>query len=257
MNYQQFNVLGVKIGAVQIPDVIVQMEEWIASRITTHYVAVTDMHSVIEAQHDATFRDVLNRADLVVPDGMPLVWLGRARGHRLKRRVYGPELLTSFCNATSAKQYRHFFYGGAPGVPSRLAEILKRRYGILVAGTYAPPFRALTTREEEAIVAEIQASSVDVLWVGLGAPKQERWMDRVKDKLKVPVLVGVGAAFDFHSGRVKQAPSWMREHGLEWLFRLIQEPRRLWRRYLVCGPEFVWYSLLELIGLKQFHSEAD
>ena len=246
-----FRVLGVHVHAVQIADVVARMERWIAERAGCHLIAVTGMHGVAEAQHDPSFKRILNSADMVVPDGMPLVWLGRWGGHALERRVYGPELMQAFCQTTGPK-YRHFFYGGAPGVPERLAEILQQRYGLRVAGTYSPPFEVLTTEEDNRIAEMIHVATPDVLWVGLSTPKQERWMDEHKDKFRVPVMVGVGAAFDFNSGRVRQAPTWMRENGLEWLFRLTQEPRRLWRRYLVYGSEFAWNACLELLGLRKF-----
>lgn len=248
---RSFRVLGVRVNAIQIPEVIALMEEWIAHGDRSHYVAVTGMHGVTESKEDACFKAILERADLVVPDGMPLVWLGRWHGYRLKRRVYGPELMETFCAKTGAK-YRHFFYGGAPGVADGLARTEQERHGIRIAGTYCPPFRALTEKEQAEVVATIQASKPDVLWVGLSTPKQERWMDEYKDRLDVPVLLGVGAAFDLNTGRLKQAPAWMRENGLEWLFRLLAEPRRLWKRYLVQGSKFAWCVGLELLGLRKF-----
>lgn len=248
-----FHVLGVRVDAVQIADVVRQMEDWIARGESCQYIAVTGMHGVTEAQHDAQFKAVLNSAGLVVPDGMPLVWISRWLGFNLRRRVYGPELMATFCEQTAAKGYRHFFYGGAPGVAEELASRMAARFsGMLVAGTYSPPFRVLTQEEDREVVAAIEVARADVVWVGLSTPKQERWMHDHRDKLNVPVLVGVGAAFDFHTGRVAQAPRWMREHGLEWLFRLASEPKRLWRRYLLNGSEFAWLVLLELMGLRKF-----
>ncbi len=244
-----FRVLGVRVNAVQIPDVIRQMRAWIEARGAARYVAVTGMHGVSEAQRDASFRWVLESADLVVPDGMPLVWLGRRRGFRLARRVYGPELLATFMRETGPA-YRHFFYGGAPGVAEKLAERCRRQYGIRVAGIYYPPFRPLSAEEDEAAVRAINQAHADVVWVGLSTPKQEIWMYAHRDRLNVPLLLGVGAAFDLNAGTLRQAPAWMREHGLEWLFRLLMEPRRLWRRYLVNGSGFVGLVLLEMAGLK-------
>jgi N-acetylglucosaminyldiphosphoundecaprenol N-acetyl-beta-D-mannosaminyltransferase len=250
-NNSAFRVLGVRVDAVQIPGVVAQMENWIFERFRFHYIAVTGMHGVTEAQHDLLFKEILNTADLVVPDGMPLVWLGRLRGHSLGRRVYGPELMESFCRTTGPK-YRHFFYGGAPGVATLLAEVMQTKYGINVVGEYSPPYRALTEQQDEEIVRQIHAAKPDVIWVGLSTPKQERWMYEHRLTLQVPIAVGVGAAFDLNSGRAKQAPRWMRESGLEWSFRLLQEPRRLWRRYLVYGSEFVWSVGLELLSLRRF-----
>lgn len=248
-----FHVLGVRIAAVQIPHVIAHIESSILQRASCRYIAVTDMHSLMEAQHRAHFKTILNSAGLAVPDGFPLVWLGRRKGFPLRRRVYGPELMESFCRATAAKGYRHFFYGGAPGVAEALAVRFAARFpGLQAAGFFCPPFRPQTPHEDAATVAMINASRADVVWVGLGAPKQERWMFEHRSALNVPVLIGVGAAFDFHTGRVAQAPLWMRDRGLEWLFRLSCEPRRLWRRYLIHGSQFVGLVLLESLGLRKF-----
>ena len=246
-----FTVLGVRVNAVQIPEVMEQMERWIGERKGCHFVAVTGMHGVTEAQHEPSFKQVLNSADLVVPDGMPLVWLGRRHGYALQRRVYGPELMQTFCRTTGSK-YRHFFYGGGTGVATLLAQTLQKDFGTDVAGTYSPPFRPLSKEEDEEILAQIHAAKPDILWIGLSTPKQERWMYEHRRKLRVPVAVGVGAAFDLNSGRTPQAPQWMREHGLEWSFRLCQEPRRLWRRYLVYGSEFAWKVAWELLSPHRF-----
>jgi N-acetylglucosaminyldiphosphoundecaprenol N-acetyl-beta-D-mannosaminyltransferase len=248
-----FHILGVRVDAVQIPDVVSRMEDWIAQRDTCRYIAVTDMHSLMQAQQAASFKKILHDADLVVPDGFPLVWLGRRKGFPLRRRVYGPELVERFCEETAAKGYRHFFYGGAPGVAEELSARLAARFpGLQTAGVCCPPYRPLTQAEDEEEVSRINEAHADLVWVGLGAPKQERWMAEHKSRLKAPLLIGVGAAFDFHTGRIAQAPTWMREHGLEWLFRLSREPRRLWRRYLIYGTQFVAFVLLESLGLKKF-----
>src|SRR6267143_1276046 len=248
-----FDVLEVPAHAVQLGEVVNRMQEWIGKRDKCHSIAATSMHGIVEAQHDPSFKDVLNATDLVVADGMPLVWLGRRQGHLLRSRVYGPDLLLAFCGESAGQGYRHFFYGGEPGVAEGLAESLKTRFpGLNVVGTCSPPFRKLSAKEDEEMVEMISRAAPDVLWVGLGAPKQERWMHEHKTRLRVPVLVGVGAAFDMLSGSRKQAPRLLREHGLEWFFRLLQEPRRLWRRYLVYGSKFIAYLLLESLRLKNF-----
>lgn len=250
-----FEVLGVKVQAVQTPDVVACMERWIHERGACRTVAATSMHGVVEARHDSTFKEILKSADAVVPDGMPLVWLGRRKGYALPRRVYGPDLMLEFCGKTAARGYRHFFYGGEPGVPELLAESLQKRFPSLqVCGTFSPPFRPLQPEEEEKIVAMINQAAPDIVWVGLGEIKQDQWMHQHKDRLGVPVLVGVGAAFDFLSGRRNQAPRWMGEHGFEWLFRLCQEPRRLWRRYLVYGTQFLVYLALAWLSRDVFDS---
>jgi len=247
----KFPVLGIGVDAVQIPDTISILQDWIARRDGCRYVAVTGMHGISEAVSDPTFRAALNAASLCVCDGMPLVWLGRLHGHALRRRVYGPELMDTFCSVTGPR-YRHFFYGGAQGVPEHLASVMQSRHGVQVVGTYSPPFRSLTSQEEQEVIAMIEAARPDVLWIGLSTPKQERWMHDHRDKLTVPVMLGVGAAFDLNTGRLSQAPSWMRENGLEWLYRLLAEPRRLWRRYLVNGPIFLWNVGLELLSARKF-----
>jgi N-acetylglucosaminyldiphosphoundecaprenol N-acetyl-beta-D-mannosaminyltransferase len=245
--------LGVRVHAVQIPGVASLMQHWITSRDASRFIAVADMHSLMQAQRTESFKLVLAAADLVVPDGYPLVWLARRKGLALPRRVYGPELMERFCEESASRGCRHFFYGGAAGVACELARRFACRFpGLEVAGVHSPPFRELTPREDAAVVDLINASRADVLWVGLGAPKQERWMFDHRDRLNVPVLVGVGAAFDFHTGRVAQAPRWIRDHGFEWLFRLCQEPARLWRRYLLYGPQFAALVLLETLGVRRF-----
>jgi N-acetylglucosaminyldiphosphoundecaprenol N-acetyl-beta-D-mannosaminyltransferase len=246
-----FKVLGVRVDAVQIPDVISRMSQWIEKREMGNYIAVTGMHGVMEAQQSAQFKEVLNRASLVVADGMPLVWVGNVHRFPMRRRVYGPELMETFCRMTRDR-YEHFFYGGAPGMADNLSQVLKHRFGIRVAGTYSPPFRHLTLREERTVLDRLHAVRPDVLWVGLSTPRQESWMAEYRERAGVPVLVGVGAAFDFCTGRTRQAPRWMREHGFEWFYRLSTEPQRLWRRYLICGSKFVWNISLELTGIKRF-----
>lgn len=251
-NSQTFKVLGVRVNALQIDDAIRLMEQWIAERARAHYITVTGMHGVTESLDDPKLREIHNQADLVVPDGKSLVLVGRLHGHDLKRRVYGPELMETFCARTGSR-YRHFFYGGAAGVADSLAAVEQQRHGIQIAGTYSPPFRPLNASEEKELKELIDKTRPDILWVGLSTPKQERWMYEHRLTLTIPVMAGVGAAFDLNTGRLRQAPRWMREGGLEWLFRLIVEPRRLWRRYLVQGGRFVWNVFLELCGFRRFN----
>jgi N-acetylglucosaminyldiphosphoundecaprenol N-acetyl-beta-D-mannosaminyltransferase len=228
------------VHAVQIPEVIRVLQSWIEERGPARFVAVTGMHGISVSREDRDFEAILRNASLVVADGMPLVWLGRMQGYKnMKRRVYGPELMETFCRETGSK-YRHFFYGGPPGVAENLAELEHERYGIQIAGSYCPPFRCLTEEEECEVQRLIEASRPDVLWVGLSTPQQERWMYEHRETLRVPVMLGVGAAFDLNTGRLKQAPAWMRENGFEWLFRLCAEPRRLWQRYTINGSKFLW-----------------
>jgi N-acetylglucosaminyldiphosphoundecaprenol N-acetyl-beta-D-mannosaminyltransferase len=245
-------VLGVGVCPVSIPVVLDIVDDWIRTG-EPHYVCVTDVHAVMETQRDPELKRIYDEAGLVVPDGMPLVWLSRLGGHAETDRVYGPDLLLACCEHSLVRGYRHFFYGGASGVAELLAQRLAQRYpGLRVAGTYSPPFRPLTPAEDAAIVKRINDSGADFVWVGLGAPKQERWMYRQRASLRAPVLLGVGAAFDFHAGLKRQAPRWLQRSGFEWLFRLLTEPRRLWRRYLRNNPAFIWNIGLQAAGLRTF-----
>jgi len=244
------NILGVGISAINMNIALKVIETWITKR-ESHYVCVTPVHSVMECQRDPQLRHIFNTSGMTTPDGMPLVWISRLKGFRHVDRVYGPDLMLALCERSVARGYRHFFYGGAEGVPEQLAEVLQRRFpGLVVAGTFSPPFRPLTPEEDEHIVQMINKAVPDIVWVGLGSPKQERWMAAHVDRLTAPVLIGVGAAFDFHTGRKPQAPRWMQRSGLEWLFRLLTEPRRLWRRYLINNPLFVALVILQALGVR-------
>jgi N-acetylglucosaminyldiphosphoundecaprenol N-acetyl-beta-D-mannosaminyltransferase len=229
---------------------------WIARR-ESHYVCVTNIHGIVESQRDPDLRRIHNAAGLVTPDGMPLVWISRLRGFTHVQRVYGPDLMLMLCQRSVEQGYRHFFYGGGERVPERLAANLQRRFpGLRVAGVYSPPYRPLTDEEDERIVRCINNAGTHIVWVGLSTPKQERWMAKHVGRLEASVLIGVGAAFDFHVGLKKQAPRWMQHGGLEWFFRLATEPGRLWRRYAVNIPTFLWLCLLQTLGLRGFHLEA-
>ena len=233
------DVLGVGVSAVDMPMTLHLIDQWI-SQGDRQYICVTDVHAVMESQRDPRIRNAHNCSGLTTPDGMPLVWAGRAAGARHMSRVYGPDLMLAVCQRASARGYSSFFYGGRPGVADRLAGHLQQLYPELkIAGTYAPPFRELSADEDEEIVQLISAARPDLVWVGLGAPRQELWMAAHVGRLEASVLIGVGAAFDIHAGLIRQAPRWVQHSGLEWAFRLAQEPRRLWRRYLYNNPRFL------------------
>jgi N-acetylglucosaminyldiphosphoundecaprenol N-acetyl-beta-D-mannosaminyltransferase len=245
------DVLGVGVSAATMPDAVRIIEGWIA-RGQREYVCVSGMHGVMESQRDPKLLRVHNIAGLVTPDGMSLVWVCWWKGHRSVQRVYGPDLMLSLCARSLSLGYRHFFYGSSPPVLKRLVERLQARYpGIQVVGTLSPPFRELTPEEDRAEISRINSAAPDIVWVGLGTPKQEHWMAQHREVLRAPVLIAVGAAFDFHAGVKPQAPRWMQRHGLEWLFRLLSEPRRLWRRYLINIPLFACYLVLEALGLSR------
>jgi N-acetylglucosaminyldiphosphoundecaprenol N-acetyl-beta-D-mannosaminyltransferase len=235
-------------------DAVRLIGEWIVGR-EQHYVCVTGVHGIMECRRDEELLRIHNAAGLVTPDGMPLVWLSRWQGFHRTSRVYGPDLMLACCAASHTAGSRHFLYGGGPGVVERLAERLRGRFaGLSIVGTYTPPFRGLTPGEDEEVIERINRSEADIVWVGLSTPKQERWMFAHRGRIKAPVMVGVGAAFDFHAGLKRQAPRWMQRSGLEWLFRLWSEPRRLWRRYLRNNPLFVWYVLRQAAGWDRYDS---
>lgn len=233
------DVLGVRVSAINPESAVDHMRDWVESG-QREYVCVTGVHGVIESlQHPDLIR-IHNEAGMVTPDGMPLVWCARAAGAKWVERVYGPDLLLAICEESLDKGWSHYFYGAAPGVAERLAARLTDRFpGLKVVGTHSPPFRDLDETEVEEVVDTINMASPTFVWVGLSTPKQERWMSAFRDRLEAPVIVGVGAAFDMHAGDLRQAPPWMQRWGLEWLFRVIMEPRRLWRRYLKAVPTFL------------------
>jgi N-acetylglucosaminyldiphosphoundecaprenol N-acetyl-beta-D-mannosaminyltransferase len=233
------DVLGVHVSAIDPPMAVAEIERWIADG-EHHYVCVTGVHGVMESQRDSGLKEIHNRSGLTTPDGMPMVWAGRSAGASHMRRVYGPDLMLRVLERAADQGWSSFFYGGAEGTPERLAARLRERFpGLVVAGSYSPPFRPLTPDEDAAIVERINDSGAQLVWVGLSTPKQERWMADHVDRLRAAALLGVGAAFDMHAGNLRQAPAWMQRSGLEWLYRLYREPRRLWRRYLRNNPAFV------------------
>lgn len=236
------DVLGVHVNAASVPKAVQQIGEFIQQKART-YVCVTSVHGIVESLKDPVLRQIHNRSGLTSTDGMPLVWSARYAGEPAER-VYGPDLTLALCERAAKEGWSSYFYGAAPGVADELAENLSEMFpGFKTAGTMSPPFRELTSDEVVEIDAEINSTDPDIVWVGLSTPKQERWMAAHRDALNAPVLIGVGAAFDFHAGRLRQAPPQLQRMGLEWLFRLAVEPKRLWRRYLVQYPPFVWKIL--------------
>ena len=229
------------VGATQL------VLDW-AGRRESRAVCLANVHMIMEAYDAKDFRAVLKEADLVCPDGMPLVWSLRRLGHSGQCRVCGPDLTLHVCAAAQTAGVAVAFYGGRPEILAALTAALAARFPALeIAHATAPPFRALTSEEDEAAVSAINASGARILFVGLGCPKQERWMAAHRGRVNA-VMLGVGAAFDMHAGMVRQAPAWMQRSGMEWMFRLAMEPRRLWRRYARHNPRFAAKMLVELAG---------
>jgi N-acetylglucosaminyldiphosphoundecaprenol N-acetyl-beta-D-mannosaminyltransferase len=234
------DVLGIPLALTSYDGTLDWIDDAVAAGVRS-YICVAAVHTVMASHEDPALRQAVLDADFTVPDGQPLVWAMNLLGHDLSSRVYGPELMDRACARAARTGQRFYLYGGrSQGALVELARQLRLRHpGLRIVGGHAPPFRPLTDAEEEAVAADIARSGADVVWVGIGVPRQEKWMARMRPRLSAPVLIGVGAAFDFHAGLVPQAPDRLQSLGLEWAFRLVQEPRRLWRRYLRYNPRFV------------------
>lgn len=248
-DYPFLSIAGININLVQIPDIVKYLAVWIDDNDQGNYVVIANANDVIAAKKDIRVREAINSSSLSVPDGFSLVLYARFVGQSLKRRAYGPDLMLEFLKLSEVRGYSHFFYGATDKTLDLLLKNIKERFpAIQIAGTYAPPFRQLSQEEDLRVIDSINKSDPDVIWVGLGCPKQQLWMYEHRNRLNVPVMVGVGAAFDFLAGTKPQAPRWIRDNGFEWLFRLVTEPKRLWRRYLVDYPLFAYFVVLDLFG---------
>ena len=246
LTHDRFDLLGTPIACVDMPGAIQTVRGWLQSQDRGRTVTFTNVHMVMEGVQSEHFRGLLTSMDMNCPDGMPLVWAGRRKGIQGIARVCGPEFLPTFCAAAADMNVRHFFYGGDDGIAAQTAEMLQKSIpGFQVAGVYSPPFRVLSEEEDAEIVRLINATDPDMVWVCLGCPKQETWIQSHKDKLNAKVLLAVGMAFDVVAGVKKRAPRVIRVCGMEWLYRLVQEPRRLWRRYLVYNTLFIYRYILE------------
>jgi len=252
--HKHADVLGIKVSAVNMERALELADDWIAAG-KPGYVCVTGVHGVMEAQRDPALEQILNRAAINLPDGMPMTWVGRLQGFRGMDRVFGPDFMSAMCQLSVERGWRNFLYGGKPGVADDLREALQRRFpGLKIVGTYTPPFRALSPVEEELLTTQVAQARPHILWVGLSTPKQEKFMAEFVGRLQVPLLVGVGAAFDFHTGSIRDSPGWIKRAGLQWLHRLAQDPRRLWKRYLMNNPKFLWRITWQLLGAAKSRS---
>ena len=246
------NVLGIGVSALDMNQAL-QLSERLIQDHGKGYICVTGVHGVMESQRNQALRDILNHAYLCLPDGMPTVWVGHLQGHQKMGRVYGPDFMLHLCRLAARHGWRHFLYGGKPGVAEKLRDRLEVLIpAIDIVGTYTPPFRPLTPAEEDELVTQINRSRPDIVWVGISTPKQERFMSEIIGRLETTLMVGVGAAFDIHAGLLSDTPQWIKDMGLQWLDRLCKEPRRLWRRYLTNNPRFLWDISLQLSGIRRF-----
>jgi N-acetylglucosaminyldiphosphoundecaprenol N-acetyl-beta-D-mannosaminyltransferase len=243
------SILGVEINITNMPQVTATIHDWIV-QCDPHYVCVTPAHSIMDCYYNPNLLKVFNQSGLTTPDGMSVVWTLKVMGHKHVGRVYGPDLMHALCKVSLDRGYSHYFYGGAQGVVEELSNRLNSTYpGLQIAGHYTPPFGKVSLEENRHIIEQIRATSPDILWVGISSPRQELWMAEHVNKLDVPVLIGVGAAFDFLSGRKQQAPKWIQRSGLEWLYRFIREPIRMWPRYSRY-PLFVLLLFAQFLGIR-------
>ena len=247
---KSIKILGVPISEIDMDLAISTISNWIKLP-DKRIICVRDVHGIILCQKDSLFMEIHNKADMVFADGMPIYWSAKLFGSKNIKRVTGPDFMTRMLDVSQSDEIKHFFYGSTEEVLSKLKNELTNKYPLTnIVGYYSPPFHILSEEEEFDIVNIINSKNPDILWVGLGSPKQEKWMYHIIKRLNTKILIGVGAAFDFHAGSKKRAPKWMQSIGLEWLFRLLSEPKRLWSRYLKHNPRFIWYFLLQLLGKK-------
>ncbi len=256
LSHSHVDVLGVDVSAVNLEQAILLACEWIENG-SAGYACMTGVHGVMEAQRDESLREILNGAMLNAPDGMPLTWVGHIQGFDKMNYVTGPQFMARMCGIAAERDYGIFLYGGQVGTAEILSARLQAKFpGLRVTGTWTPPFRALSASEEEEMISAVHQARPQIMWVGLSTPRQERFMARYAKRLQVPLLVGVGAAFDYHSGRLLDCPPWVKRAGLQWLHRLVQEPRRLAPRYLRNNPAFIWRIALQLAGLRREEESA-
>lgn len=250
-NQTKHPLLGVNTHAQTFDHAITTLVSWASDASGRRYVCTCPVYTLMMCREKPDVMRAVNGADMVTADGMPIVWLQRRTGAPQAERVYGPDVLDALCKATAGTGVSHYFYGGSPEVVGAMIDKLRARLpGLTVAGSFSPPIAPLGAAPDPEHIARLNDSGADIVWVGLGSPKQDLWMAQYRPQLHAPLLIAVGAAFDMAAGAKRQAPRWMQRGGVEWLFRLLQEPRRLARRYLVYNPKFILLAMRE-IGLKR------
>jgi N-acetylglucosaminyldiphosphoundecaprenol N-acetyl-beta-D-mannosaminyltransferase len=248
-------VLGVRVSALNMEDAVRSADQWISAG-NYGYACASSVHGIMEAQSDPRYREILNSAALNLPDGMPLTWVGHLQGHRDMDRVFGPDFMLELCRLSVKRGYRNFLYGGRPGVAEELRDSLLLRFpGLQIVGTYTPPFRDLNLGEEQSLLDQVHDCQPHILWVGISTPRQERFMAQYVKQLRVPLMVGVGAAFDFHTGRIRDCSHLLKRAGLQWLHRLAQDPKRLSSRYMRTHPAFLWQIAAQFAGVRDYGDE--
>jgi len=246
------HVLGVEVDAVDMESALAQVTQLLQDR-RKGYICLAGVHGVMEAQRSVRVAETYAGAVLTIPDGMPLVWVGRLQGHDFMRRVTGPDIMLEIFQRKEFAEVTHFLYGGVEGVAEELRDSFNERFPwVRIVGSCTPPFHDLLPEEEEAFIARINDLKPDIIWIGIGCPKQELFMSRYLGQLDTRLMFGVGAAFDYHTGRIRDCADWIKNAGLQWLHRLLQDPRRLWRRYLRNNPAFLFSIALQLTGLRRY-----
>ena len=246
-------LLGVKLHLVDYNSAIDLINKWAVSGDSCHWIIQENVLTIMSAHDHAEYRAVVEAASLCVPDGLPVAWMHNLKGAKLAGNVRGPQLMMKYLEQSAGKNIKHYFLGGKPGVPEKLKANMEEKFpGIQIVGTYSPQFRPLTEVEDRQMCEAVNSSGADVLWVGLGAPKQDIWMYEHRDKLKVKVMLGVGQAFDIHSGEIKEAPVFLQKMGLEWFYRWGMHPIKFAHRYLYNNPRFLWHCFLEMSGLRKY-----
>lgn len=250
-------MLGVGVDAIDLQGATLLLEAQIRER-RKGYVCLAGVHGVMEAQRSPHLKEIFAKAILVAPDGMPIVWISRQQGFVATQRVFGPDLMANIMGRAEFRNCVHFLCGGENGLADRLREEMLRRFPwVKIAGTYSPPFRPMSNMEEQAFITNVRMLQPDIIWVGISTPKQEKFMARYLPMLDTALMIGVGAAFLFHTGAIRDSPKWVKQSGLQWLHRLLQEPARLWKRYLLNNPTFVFYAFLQMIGWKHYALTTD
>lgn len=244
---EKANVIGAQISVITWETILKILAEWSKNK-ESRYICICNSHSVVTAHLDSNFHKVIQEADLATPDGAPVAWLMRKIGHTDQQRINGPDLMWHYCAGAARRNESIYLYGGQQSTLDILQRKLLEQFpGLRIAGAYSPPYRSLTAEEDAAVIEAINASGAGTVWVSLGCPKQEKWMAEHRGRINA-VMIGVGAAFDYHAGTIQRAPLWMQRNGLEWLHRVCSEPRRLWRRYLVTNTLFIYYAGRQLLG---------
>ena len=246
------NVLGVGVSTLNMSAAIDLVYSFLETG-KKGYICATGVHGIMEAQEDPSFREIQNGSFITTPDGMPTVWIGHLQGYKKMEQISGPDFMLKACEVAAHNGTKHFLYGGKPGVAEKLKDALVKRFpGLNIVGTYTPPFRPLNEAEEVELFNKVRESGAEIIWCGISTPKQERFMAQYLHLLPVKLMIGVGAAFDINCGLVADAPQWVKKIGMQWLHRLYQEPRRLWRRYLFNNPRFLLLFFLQWLGLRRY-----